>query len=61
VGCCDALDVVAGLDLAIHEASQVIRAARIFNLRLIMDARVKPAHVLYISGVPLITALPAHR
>ncbi len=36
--------VIAGLDPAIHEASQAIKVARILDLRLIMDARVKPAH-----------------
>jgi len=36
--------VIAGLDPAIHEAPQAIRVARVLNLRLIMDARVKPAH-----------------
>ena len=35
---------MAGLDPAIHEAPQAITVARIFDLRLIMDARVKPAH-----------------
>ena len=36
--------VIAGLDPEIHEAPQAIRVARVLNLRLIMDARVKPAH-----------------
>ena len=36
--------VIAGLDPAIHEAPQAIRVARVLDLRLIMDARVKPAH-----------------
>src|SRR6185312_17399509 len=36
--------VIAGLDPAIHEAAHAITVARILDLRLIMDARVKPAH-----------------
>ena len=36
--------VIAGLVPAIHEAPQAITVARILDLRLIMDARVKPAH-----------------
>jgi len=37
--------VIAGLDPAIHDASQRLQAAvRLSALQLIMDARVKPAH-----------------
>jgi hypothetical protein len=36
--------VIAGLDPAIHEAPQTIAVARILDLRLIVDTRVKPAH-----------------
>jgi hypothetical protein len=38
------LCVIAGLDPAIHDAPPQAQSVRLCPLRLIMDARVKPAH-----------------